>query len=429
MSNAYENMIQDSMENCVKKLESITGKNSIVVFDLFYVHQFNKRTTIKSYTLGPKEYINDILPAYLSEFGSIGNIKRSVKNSKKIANSKTQAYASPRKFCVIDNIEPGKSSTFDTLVDYLGKQNFGQYCYWLNIQQEMGNAITTLSVFLILNKDTSKRSEAIENILQWVMLTDFDRFIMEEFIDLNNKNEERISQLMIQNLSLREYEKRVLAHKHSFFQLDIETPLQNAADFLKVKKYDLAADSINSTLREYNIFHVINCSVFGKNDDINKLYNKSIIEILQFLDSNYGSTDLKPAMNFTAIKNADFVPAGHTLIDHFTLILNLWKNSSKSYGGLNKRFEIIAREKNGGLSLLFKNQPAIEGKFIKFLTDPEAEYPADDQYLSHDPKYRGLHIIRDVASKLDAAIMASTHENNTIIEILLNKQNEHSSGR
>lgn len=267
-------------------------------------------------------------------------------------------------------------------------------------------------------------NQEVGNIKSLVQSIKSDYFKMILTLAKGISLESSIDELLARTKVLELFEKNILAHKHSFFQLDIETPLLSALNALTNEDYKRLEQKLKVVSQEFQIMHILNCLIFNKVGEKNKLQGKSILEIIRFLHINYGSQNSKPKIDDAQIGRSDFIPSNSKLIQYFTIIFNLWANASKDYGKSTNGFKIIAKaDSDNKLILIFENNKAMPQVFKDYLNSKNGLYPRKENSNSED-RFKGLAIVKDMVGQLDVRIKATVDEKNDTTQIELFLKNE-----
>jgi len=175
----------DKMQSFVDEIELISGENSVIALDVFFVHKYQK-VTVKSFTYALPFYRKQLLPNFLEKFGTMGMIDNNIKkNSNYISNIQSvnnQVVGGALEF---EEIAPNKSikttATIEDLIGTLEHYGFGRSYFWINTFHKVQDASANLSTFIILN-DKIVHTDQLNEVIQWKLLTEFYQLIMNEFI-------------------------------------------------------------------------------------------------------------------------------------------------------------------------------------------------------------------------------------------------------
>lgn len=340
----------EKMQIFIDEIEEISGKNSVIALDVFFVHDYHE-VTVKSFTYAVPFYRRKLLPEYLNRYGTMGKVNSNIREVRTIINNNSRSFAGS--VLEFEEIVPKNvkiTGKFEDLLNTLKNYSFGKSCLWINIFQKVGKASANLSIFLILNSNIKPYCSEIKDIVQWKMLTEFYRLIMNEFIGLNETQGRQLSQL-------QSFQDEIDNYAHNIFNIfpDIINGIGIVSKSIPTKpKEQTALDNEIKRARLLQIFFKI---IGGR--EIREIKDKSIWEIILLLNE-WDISHKVPTLYPTKVEyekkllNVDYIPRNaKSANDSLNIIWNLWHNARK-YSSQSS-FSVTGSEVDGRLAIKFEN--------------------------------------------------------------------------
>lgn len=354
------------MVSFFKALEEVAGIGSVIAIDVFFVHKY-RSTRIKSFTYSKEEYRDDILPDFINRNGSIGGINQWKSENESYGNF---PYEKPfSKMAYKDDFEfknaPRTKATFSSFIDHLKNNNFGNHCFWNNVNQKVGGAETNISAIVILGSENLVNKEKLKGVVYENLLKDFYRLIIGEFVDINEKQTKKI-------LRHERDKEFIKAHKHTIRNFGLELSLSNIDFALKNNKLDKAKE-ILSRVQKLNLLRDITLDFIYQINNKNTYNNKLLlVEKLSEMGGLKYSGILKIINDATTFNN-DYLKISKEVENHqiniidekkivsvFNLLVNLFSNVEKH----SNTFEVVVQILQGALIIEFKNDSPINDNSI-----------------------------------------------------------------
>lgn len=410
-----QDIINEQMMQTFKgKLEAITGSNSILAIDIFFVHKF-QNTQVKSFTYAVSNYLNNLLPEFLNSKGSIGGVNQWKLEHKKLSSKSNKEAINYFEFKELPfNTDAGLTSTFNDFIEYLETQSFGEFVFWNNIPQKVGDAEANISALIITTSDCSERINEIKAIVHESLLRDFYRLIMNEFVEITLRDKEEI------NNHIRDKEF-IKAHKHTIRNFGLELSLANIEAALELNKIEKAKEILThvqhlNLLRDISIDFIYRTNSTSENknkllliEELNKRGGLKYSEILKIVNNATTGNSNYLDIN-TLVENSlqNKIEEGD-LVSAYNLLINLYSNAEKH----SQEFLIKMKMENNELHIEFENASTLSNESIINALNHRDISLVDDLANVGD----GLNIIIESLIKLNILINAVSVDNKTTITI------------
>lgn len=356
------------MSSFHKELEKIVGKNTVLAIDVFFVHNYNNVNTIKSFTYSEEKYQNFILPEFINVNGSIGGINV-WKSEFSSYNENNKSEELQKRLIYKDDFDfdsaPKTNATFESFLDHLNKNNYGNHCFWNNVNQTVGNAQANISAIVIFNNEFKADIIHLKSIVYEVLMKDFYRLIINEFVGINEEQTKKI-------IKHQKDINFIKAHKHTIRNFGFENSLMNIDFALKHNKIDQAKKILKrvqklNLLRDITIDFIYQTKAIksSKNslllvDKLNQMGGQKYSKILKIINDAIPSSDdllvIEENAESSKLNNID----EENIIAVFNLLVNLYSNTEKH----SKNFSIKMYIFEGKLLIEFKNDSPIEDDSI-----------------------------------------------------------------
>ncbi len=370
-----------AMQQFAKEIANIIGMDAILAIDLFSVsHYLNERTI--SYNYGRPVYIDEILPGFLNEKGSIGLIDEPIDEGHTIGgNLPSELKKQPLKYKHNEDFQFKGNCEFGDYISYLEEKRFGSYCLWLNDfikdEYEDDNFKTNVSVLLVLDIVPDESQLAKLRALTYKKLFGKGfRITVKEFMRMYRQVSDQ-----------EKFFKALDADKQHFghtIQNIFPQGLSNVNAVLnELDKNGIEYKKLLYAKKDLTMSKAIFQSISGQ--EIRELSDKSVLHVLEFIRDNSTSRhfvdlDLKQAAAYRTTKVPD------SSIGNVVLILwNFFHNATKYSGSQELQdvstVSIRAFELDGFLVISFKNRgtTSIKTKTKEFLCGDRVEADPADQ--------------------------------------------------
>lgn len=414
MGNHQDIINEAKMQSFKTELEAVTGINSILAIDIFFVHKF-QNTQIKSFTYAVSEYLSKILPEYLEKHGSIGGVNEWRLEHKTISGDYNKETAYPFAFGELPfDSSSGLTSTFNDFIEYLEKQSFGNFVFWNNIPQKVGDAEANISALIISSTNCENKINEIKAVTHENLVRHFYRLIMNEFVEITLKDKEEI------NNHIRDKDF-IKAHKHTIRNFGLELSLANIEAALDLNKIDKAREFLNrvqkvNLLRDISIDFIYrtNYSSTNKNkllllEELNKRGGVKYSEILKIINDATTGGDQHLVINNQVESSPQNKIEENNLVSAYNLLINLYSNAEKH----SNNFQVNMKMVNNELNIEFINYSAISNESILKAINNKNINDVDEQKNVGD----GLNIIINSLVKLNMGVIASSDTKKTTITL------------
>lgn len=402
----------DKMQAFATAIEAVTGNNTVLAIDVFYVHKY-KKTDIKSYTFAEKIYIDTILPEFLKT-GSMGGVDGWKLEYKSYSN-KNEKDVSNRTFkddFSFDNV-PETNATFESYVQHLEKNSYGKFCFWNNTNQKVGEAEANISVVVITANDNSSNVEKIKTVVYENLLSEFYRLIINTFLDINIEQAKTI----IEHERDKEFIK---AHKHTIRNFGFEDHLSSLKTKIEsTTSADIAKDF--ETMNNLSLLRDITMDFIYTRDLTNAEIQRSLIvrkgintysQILQLIyDAQIDKSRAMFNIHDSVKEHSTNTIEEKNLMEVFGLLINLFSNARKNANGNN--YSVSATIENDTLKIQFTNSKQLVSKYVEYLTQTDTSLP-------EIVPSQGLCIIKNALTRLSSiGLTIEAQQNKTEISLII----------
>ena len=129
--NKQEQQIEIKMKEFHTEAEKVLGKDSIIAFDFFYVHDYYHQYLGKSYSLSVNNYIKEQLLPFIEEHGSLGNSPKSAMEYINYLSELREITTQDLTFTIHPDItKRDEKCTLEEMSHYLAQKKFGNSCFW-----------------------------------------------------------------------------------------------------------------------------------------------------------------------------------------------------------------------------------------------------------------------------------------------------------
>jgi hypothetical protein len=365
------------LEDLAREIELLSNGNSILALDVFFVHEYMK-TTVKSFTLAEPVYRDNLLPNFLSKFGTMGKVNNSLKIFRAInSGSGKQKFNGELGFKESVHTDLVTTATIDDLTKFLAINNFGRECFWINLFQTVGAASVNLSVFIVFSKELTQVGGIIIEFVQWKILTELYRLIMREFILLNESQQNEIRTLRKVNEEHRIHRELIDNYGHTIFNSmpNINTIISGLESFMEDNFKDSPQYNAISKARKQLELVDLSLRIIGEKE-LSEIEGQNILSILRYIEARQISSNSIGIIDIDEYpKDLDKALANDAR-DVFVILWNLWHNASKCKNYLLEpkddyiyEFYVKLFINEGNLSISFRNIGEMQSGNVKYLLD------------------------------------------------------------